>query len=262
MHDFCEGLRIRYNSGMFRLMCITAHPDDEAGSFGGSLRLYADRGTETSVVCLTPGQAGSHRGGAANDRELAEMRRKEFAASCEILGVARPVILDYADGQLYRQELNRIVYELVLQIRRFRPQVVLTYAADGGLTGHPDHAMAGIFATLAFHWAGRSNRYTDQFESGTPDYRPQKLYYSTADFALPGRQAVTPAPETASIDIGSVVQTKIAAFRAHTTQQPLWQLFEQNAMKRGPRETFHLAASVHSMPLQIEHDLLAAVQED
>jgi len=24
---------------MLRLMCITAHPDDEAGSFGGSLRL-------------------------------------------------------------------------------------------------------------------------------------------------------------------------------------------------------------------------------
>jgi len=29
---------------MLRLMCITAHPDDEAAGFGGSLRLYRDRG--------------------------------------------------------------------------------------------------------------------------------------------------------------------------------------------------------------------------
>ena len=102
-------------------MCITAHPDDEAGSFGGTLRIYADRGVETSVVCLTPGQAGSHRGGAANDQELSELRKKEFDASCAILRVAKPVVLDYADGQLYRQELNRVVYELVSHVRKFRP---------------------------------------------------------------------------------------------------------------------------------------------
>ena len=40
-----------------RLLCITAHPDDEAGGFGGTLLQYAERGVETHVVCLTPGQA-------------------------------------------------------------------------------------------------------------------------------------------------------------------------------------------------------------
>ena len=64
-----------YNELMLRLMCITAHPDDEAGGFGGSLRLYHERSVETCVVCLTPGQAASHRGGAANDQELAAARR-------------------------------------------------------------------------------------------------------------------------------------------------------------------------------------------
>ena len=70
-------------------MCITAHPDDEAGGFGGALRVYADRGVETSVLCLTSGQAATHRGGAKSDHELAAIRRQEFAASCEILGVSR-----------------------------------------------------------------------------------------------------------------------------------------------------------------------------
>ncbi|HEY1271762.1 MAG TPA: PIG-L family deacetylase, partial [Terriglobales bacterium] len=55
-------------SAMLRLMCITAHPDDEAGAFGGTLRLYRDRGVETCVLCLTPGQAATHRGGVKSDQ--------------------------------------------------------------------------------------------------------------------------------------------------------------------------------------------------
>jgi len=240
---------------------LHAHPDDEAGGFGGTLRSYRDRGVETCVICLTPGQAASHRGNARNDQELADLRRKEFAASCEILKVSKPVILNYPDGQLYRQELNRVVYELVSYVRKLRPQVILTYGSDGGVTGHPDHSMAGIFATLAFQWAGRSNRYTDQFESGLQPHRGQKLYYSTADFVLPGRQPVTFAPATAAIEIGAVLEAKVAAFKAHTSQQPLWSVFEGNVRKRGPQETFHLAAAIKQPPLQMETDLFAGIAE-
>jgi len=262
LHDFCEALHIRYNFAMFRLMCITAHPDDEAGGFGGTLLSYADRGMETSVVCLTPGQAATHRGSAKSDHELAEMRRAEFAASCRLLKVSRPVVLNYPDGQLYLQQLNRVVYELTMQLRQFRPHVVLTFGADGGVTGHPDHSMAGMFSTLAFQWAGRTNRYADQFNSGLKPHRAQKLYYGTADFTLPGRQPVAFAPFSAVIDFGSVLETKIAAFKAHTSQQPLWSLFETNVRQRGAREMFHLAATVHSQPMQMETDLFAGVEAD
>jgi LmbE family N-acetylglucosaminyl deacetylase len=246
---------------MFRLLCVTAHPDDEAGNFGGTLPTYKDRGVETCVICLTSGQAATNRGLAKNDQELAALRKREFAASCEILGVSKPIICDYPDGQLYRQELNRIVYDLTLQIRTFRPHVVLTFGSDGGVTGHPDHSMAGTFATLAFQWAGRANRYTDQFHSGIETHRTQKLYYGTADFVLPGRQPVTFPPQTAVIEIGNHLETKIAAFKAHTTQQPLWSMFEENARKRGPRELFHLAASVKTGPIKHETDLLNGLDE-
>ena len=73
---------------MLRLLCVTAHPDDEAGGFGGSLLLYASRGVETHVICLTPGQAATHRGGARSDEELAAMRRQEFQASCRMLKIS------------------------------------------------------------------------------------------------------------------------------------------------------------------------------
>jgi LmbE family N-acetylglucosaminyl deacetylase len=261
LHYFCEALHIRYNLGMFRLMCITAHPDDEAGGFGGALRMYAERGVETSVVCLTPGQAASHRGGARNDAELAEMRRGEFAASCKILKVSRPVVLDYPDGQLYLQQLNRVVYELTKQIREFRPQVVMTFGADGGVTGHPDHSMAGVFATLAFQWAGRTNRYADQFNQGLKAHRAEKLYYGTADFTLPGRQPVTFAPTTAVIEIGEFLETKIAAFKAHSSQQPLWSLFEDNVRTRGAKEMFHLTAATTAPRALHEGDIFDGIED-
>ena len=62
---------------MLRMMVVTAHPDDEASSFGGSLLVYGERGVETCITCLTPGQAATHRGGAHGDQELAALRRKE-----------------------------------------------------------------------------------------------------------------------------------------------------------------------------------------
>jgi LmbE family N-acetylglucosaminyl deacetylase len=246
---------------MPRMMVVTAHPDDEASSFGGSLRLYQERGVETCVICLTPGQAATCRGGARNDQELTAMRRQEFAAACEILKVSRGVILDYTDGQLHRLELQRIVSDLVLRLREFRPQVLLTFDPAGGVTAHTDHSMASVFATLAFHWAGRSNRFPDHLNDSVTPHRVQKLYYATADFVLPGRQPVTLAPITTAIEIGDHLETKIEAFRAHRSQQPLWSQFEEYARKRGRRELFHLVAAVKADPIAQESDLFAGVSE-
>jgi len=246
---------------MLRMMCVTAHPDDEAGGFGGSLRLYEGRGVETCVVCLTPGQAATHRGQARNDQELAAIRRKEFAAACEILRVSRGMVLDYPDGQLHRQDLYKVVCDLTLQVREFRPHVLLTFGPEGGVTGHTDHSMASMFATAAFHWAGRSNRYPDQLKNGIAAHHTQKLYYATTNFTLPDRQPVTLSPATAIIEIGDYLEAKIAAFKAHTSQAPLWTRFESHVHQRGNQERFHLAAAMSIEPVRMETDLFAGVED-
>jgi LmbE family N-acetylglucosaminyl deacetylase len=132
-----------------RLLCVTAHPDDEAGGFGGSLLLYRERGIETYVICLTPGQAATHRGGHQADADLAAARRKEFAASCEILRVTHGEVLEYPDSRLDRQDMYAVVGQLVHRIRRIRPQVMITFGPEGAITAHPDHSMASIFATIS-----------------------------------------------------------------------------------------------------------------
>ena len=243
------------------MLAVTAHPDDEAAVFGGTLALYSDRGVETSVVCLTPGQAASNRGKARDDHELAALRRKEFAASCAILNVTRAAVLDYPDGQLHRVEMHRVVSDLVLNIREFRPHVVLSMGPEGAITGHTDHSMASVFAALAFHWAGRNNRFPDQLAGSTQPHGAQKLYYSTASAALPERQPISFPPVTARIEIGRYLETKIAAFHAHQTQSPVFPIFDAHVDKLGNPELFNLAARTTPGAISMETDLFAGVAD-
>ncbi|MGA2903577.1 MAG: PIG-L family deacetylase [Candidatus Korobacteraceae bacterium] len=249
---------------MPKLFCVTAHPDDEAGAFGGTLLLSHERGIETFVVCMTAGTAARNRGSARSDDELASLRRAEFAASCKLLNLTRGEVLDYPDGKLDRADLYQAVGDLVLRIRQIRPQVMLTFGPDGGLTGHIDHAMAGTFATIAFEWAGRSDRYPEQLQRGLAAHRAQKLYYHTADFALPDRQPTAPPTVTARIEIGKQrFEKKVEAFHQHTTQAPLFERVRKNLGQRvGTVEMYHLAATRDPREAKLESDLFEDVTEE
>jgi len=248
---------------MLRLLCVTAHPDDEAGGFGGSLLLAHERRIETYVICLTSGQAATHRGRASSGEELAALRRKEFAAACDHLHVTEGFVLDYPDGGLDRQNLYEVAGDLARRIRKLRPQVILTFGPEGGVTAHPDHSMASLFATAAFQWAPRTNRYGDQLHEGLKPYRPQKLYYATANFSLEERQPVSLAPATTKIEIGPYLERKIEAFRKHASQAPLFELFESHIRPRGAYELFHLAAVNTPCELgRMETDIWEGVRDD
>lgn len=248
---------------MYRLLCISAHPDDEAGAFGGTLALYADRGVQVSVVCLTAGTAAKNRGLARSDAELAALRTTEFKASCEFLGIKHGEVLNYPDSELDRGNFYEIVGELVARIRRLRPHVVITFGADGGLTGHPDHAMAGTFATQAFQWAGRPDRYPEQLAQGLQPHRAQKLYYATANFLLPDRMPTAPPTVTARIDVGAErFERKIQAFMKHQTQSPLFVRLRKNLGRMPTQEMFHLACTSEPREAKFETDLFEGVIEE
>jgi LmbE family N-acetylglucosaminyl deacetylase len=244
-----------------RLLGITAHPDDEAGAFGGSLLLYHSRGVQTFVICLTPGQAATNRGKANSDEELAALRREEFAASCRILHVTGAEILNYPDGGLQKTDFYEVVRELTRRVRDIKPNLILTMGPEGAITGHPDHSMASIFATMAFHWAARKDRYPEQLIDGRTQHQAQKLYYSTASFLLPDRPPVSPPPCTATVDIAPFLDEKIRAFKAHTTQAPLMERVEKTMRKFGSKELFHLAAKYKPSGIEQETDLLTGLSE-
>lgn len=248
---------------MYRLLCVTAHPDDESSSFGGTLLQARERGYDTFVLCLTAGEAATHRANAATEEELKAIRRAEFAKACAYLKVTEGNILDFPDGKLDRQSFFDVVGVLARWIRRLRPQVIVTFGPEGGITAHPDHSMAGVFTTMAFQWAARTNRFADQFYEGLKAHQAQKLYYATSGFGLQDRQPVSLSPTTATIDIGEkFLERKIEAFRMHVSQAPLFELFERNVRPRGARELYHLAATSTPRELdRMETDLWEGVDD-
>src|SRR5438067_7472889 len=197
-------------------MCVTAHPDDECFAFGGALALAADRDIETYVICLTDGQAAANRGEASTAAALGAIRREEFRRSCEVLGVAQHELMDYHDARLEFIEFPPAAERLVKRIRRFKPDVVITFGGDGGLNNHADHMIASMLTTAAFHWAWQGKRYPD---AGNP-HKVQRLYYVTSNFAMRDRQPAMMMPWTVRLDISAVRDRKTEAFRQHLSQAP------------------------------------------
>ncbi len=240
-----------------KLLCIVAHPDDECFAFGGALALAADRGIETSVLCLTDGQAASFRGDARSGEELGQMRRAEFAASCAILGVHHYELLDYQDAQLESVDFSQTTGRLVERIRRGCPDVILTFAPDGALNTHPDHTMVSLLTTAAFHWSGRERRYLGL---GEP-FQPRRLFYQSTEYFLPDRLPPLPAPWSVRLDISAVKDRKLRAFRAHTSQAPLIERTRDVFEKHGGTEVYTLAATVDPGPARLATDLFDGLAE-
>jgi LmbE family N-acetylglucosaminyl deacetylase len=246
---------------MLKLLCTTAHPDDEAWAFGGSLLKYREQGIETHVICLTRGQAATNRGEAASGEDLAATRTREFYEACRLLQVSQATILDYPDGSLAQLNFLEVAADLTRRIRRIKPQVVLTLGLEGTVTAHVDHSAVGLLTTAASHWAARSDRFADQQIGGSQPHRVQKLYYTTALQTWPERQPVSLSPVTARIDVRKYMETKVAAFRAHHSQSPLLETYGDRTLSQS-EELFHLAAVASPQVLSaVETDLFAGVKE-
>jgi LmbE family N-acetylglucosaminyl deacetylase len=239
------------------MMCVVAHPDDECFAFGGALGLAAERGVETYVVCLTDGQAATNRGDAASGVALGKMRREEFRASCEVLGVARHELLDYQDGQLEFVAFSVAAGRLVERMREFRPDVVVTFGGDGGLNTHADHMMVSMLTTAAFHWSGQAKRYP---EMGEP-HKARRLYYVTTNFFMPDRVPPMPMPWTVTLDIRSVRERKTEAFRQHVSQAPLMERTREMFERYGAEEYYTLAAAADPQAAALTTDLFDGCAE-
>jgi LmbE family N-acetylglucosaminyl deacetylase len=233
-----------------KLMCVVAHPDDECFGFGGALALYAERGVETYVVCLTDGQAASNRGDAATGEALGAMRREELRRSCDVLGVAHCELMDYQDAHLEFVDFSVAAGRLVERIRRFEPDVVITFGGDGGQNTHADHMIASMLTTAAFHWAGQAKRYP----SAGDLHKAKRLYYLSTNFLMPDRQPM-PTPWTVTLDIRSVQERKNEAFRQHVSQAPLMEKTKDIFAKYGAEEFYTLSATAEPQPARQSTDL-------
>ena len=135
------------------LLAVFAHPDDESFRCGGTLALLAQKGVHVQVLTATRGGAGS-RGNPplCSPAELPAVREAELRCACRALGLQPPILLNYQDGQLAEADPETLIAEILAVVRELRPQIMLTFGADG-LSGHPDHIAIGHAAAEAFRRA-------------------------------------------------------------------------------------------------------------
>ncbi len=161
-------------------MAVLAHPDDESLGFGGALARYAAEGVETYLVTATLGQRGRFRGtppgpGHPGPEKMAEIREAELRGAVAALGVRDVELLRYMDGALDQVDPAEAIARIAAQLRRVRPQVVMTFASDGGY-GHPDHIAICQFTTAAIVAAADPAR----ANGGDLPHAVSKLYYLAA----------------------------------------------------------------------------------
>lgn len=160
-----------------RLLCVTAHPDDESLGVGGTLARYAAEGVETYLLTATRGERGRYRGGQEHPgpEALGRIREGELRAAARELGIHEVRFLDYLDAELDRVDPREATTKIVAHLRRVRPHVVLTFGPEGAY-GHPDHiaisqlTTAAVVAAADASWAATG--------PDAPDaHRVSKLYY-------------------------------------------------------------------------------------
>lgn len=232
-----------------RLLLMHAHPDDESSSTGATMAGYARQGATVVLVTCTRGELGEIvapdlAGLRDSDSDgLGLHREAELADALAALGTARHHWLGgrgrWRDSGMPAgddpaafagADLDEAVRAMVAILRAERPQVVVTYDADGGY-GHPDHIQANRVTMAALDPAA------------DPDFAPElgapwqvaKVYWMTlarslvqsaVDAGVLPSLSVVPnsLPDdeiTAVVDGREYLDAKVAGLRAHRSQVDL-----------------------------------------
>jgi LmbE family N-acetylglucosaminyl deacetylase len=188
---------------------ITAHPDDAEFGPAATAAAWIDAGSVGCLVCCTSGDQGGNDA-ATDPLELAATREEEQRRAAATVGYDEVVFLHQPDGALANELPLREL--LVREIRRFRPDAVLTHDPEvlfynGAGVNHSDHRAAGMAAVDAVFPAARNAMaFPDLARAGLAPHAVRRLYL------------FWPNEPTAWVDVGATLERKLAALRCHESQ--------------------------------------------
>jgi LmbE family N-acetylglucosaminyl deacetylase len=141
------------SSRVERVLVIIAHPDDAEFWLGGTIAGWTAAGTEVSYLVLTDGEAGGFDPTIART-DIPQIRRAEQERAAALLGVREVRFLGLPEGSLLASRRDLHV-ELVREIRRVRPQRIVTWSPEWNWqrfrSCHPDHLAAGTLTLRAVY---------------------------------------------------------------------------------------------------------------
>lgn len=140
-----------------RALVIFSHPDDAEFSAAATIAHLTAAGARVDYVVTTDGGKGTEDP-MVTSAQLTAVREAEQRAAADVLGVSDIVHLGYPDA--YLEPTLSLRRDIVRQIRRFRPDLVIAQSSmrrqDGNpFIGHPDHLATGEATLAAIYPAAR-----------------------------------------------------------------------------------------------------------
>lgn len=214
------------------VLVIVAHPDDAEFICGATVARWCAEGREVNYVLATSGDKGSSDPEMTSEK-LAAIREREQRRAAKALGVRECVFLGYPDG--FVEDTAEFRGRLVREIRRFRPEVVVTWDPFRG-PNHRDHRLTGQAAVDAANPLSRSHLfYPEHLEEGLQPHRVQELLLAASD------------EPNYYVDVSDFLHKKIQALRCHRSQvgrypaRELRKFMRQRMAEVGKAEGYKLA---------------------
>jgi len=184
------------------VLYIAAHPDDENTRLLGYLA--NEKKLRTGYLSLTRGDGGQNLVGKEQAELLGLIRTQELLAARRIDGAeqffTRANDFGYSKNpeetfQIWNKD--SILYDVVLAIRKFKPDVIICRFPTTGEGGHGHHTASAILALEAFDAAANPKIFPDQLKY-TEVWQAKRIFWNTFNFGTTN----TTAPNQLKIDVG------------------------------------------------------------
>ena len=167
-----------------KVLYIAAHPDDENTRL--ITYLANEKKYETAYLSATRGGGGQNFIGTHLKENLGLIRTQELLKAREIDGgiqfFTSAVDFGYSKGPVESLDFwdeERMLYDFVWIIRKFRPDILITrFNQTPGIT-HGHHTASAILAEKAFNMSGDPEVYPDQLKLFKP-WKPQRIFWNTS----------------------------------------------------------------------------------
>ncbi len=220
------------------VVCIFAHPDDEAFGPGGTIAKLAKR-YNVYLLCATKGQAGKDST-SADARKLASKRAHELRASSKILGTKKVFFLGFEDGKLSNSIYHAITRKVERHVKALKPEMLLTFEPRG-VSGHIDHIAMSMITSYVFYRLPftkillyyclpeeRARRRSNYFIYFPPGYKKEEI--------------------DLEVDTRSVWETKVRAMEQHKSQAHDFKRIMKSADSFPKREYFLVRGKSDAVP--------------
>lgn len=168
------------------VLYIAAHPDDENTRL--LPYLSKERKLRTGYLSLTRGDGGQNLVGKEQGDALGLIRTQELLAARRIDGAEQFFTRANDFGYSKNPEetfsiwnKDSILADVVLTIRRFRPDVIICRFPTTGEGGHGHHTASAILALEAFDAAADPKRFPWQLQEA-PVWQAKRVFWNTFNF--------------------------------------------------------------------------------